>query len=208
MSDTKLKAKLPDGDANGLKGDSWRKKLIEEPLRPRVAIVIFDAPTGSFDRETNIQVPAVRLQAFEPFTDEFEERRLIKLLQNEQAKRTGATPLDIPDEQAPRDLGPLALAAPARFSFEIRSLPAGNFGLYLISATGAELGKRGGLKNVNYPEVVQGTWRLEDLPDELQRIGEVLIDEWRESDDGLDESDDASDPWEGYEDKPDGDDAA
>lgn len=94
MVETKLKGKLPEGDANGLKGDVWRKRLVEQPLQPHVAIVIFDAPTATKNYETAEEIPSVRLLAIEPFSEQPSADMLMSMLRETAAKRTGVTELD------------------------------------------------------------------------------------------------------------------
>lgn len=189
MSDTKLKAKLPEGDANGLKGDAWRKTLVESPRRPRVAIVVFDVDSINKTLDDNLEVPSVRLQAIEPITDEFEEKRLIKQLQNSQGARAGSTPLDMPDDEKDPEY-------PA-YGFELRALPAGRVGLYMF-ADGIEVGKQGGLKGAEFIPPTGAIWSFAEVPVTLRSIAEDLIRSWEgtpaevESDDDGSDGDDAA----------------
>ncbi|TFD83958.1 hypothetical protein [Cryobacterium fucosi] len=182
MSDTKLRAKLPEGDANGLKGEVWRKRLVEQPLRPRVAIVIFDAPTGAVDHETGMEIPSVRVLAVEPVLDPITEQMLVSLLTDMSSARTGAATLDIdfpaPTPEPDMWTGPLQLEQRGVYTFIVRALPGARFGLYLVTDTGAEVGKRGALKPAEHGGVEPGSYVLELLPESLQRIAHVLVGEW------------------------------
>lgn len=99
MTDIKLKGKLPDGDANGLKGEVWRKTLVREPLKPHVAIVVFDAPTATKNYETAEEVPSVRLLAIEPFTEQASNDMLLSMLRESAAARTGEAQLDFAEAE-------------------------------------------------------------------------------------------------------------
>jgi len=91
MTEVKLKGKLPDGDANGLKGEVW--------LKPHVAIVVFDAPTATKNYETAEEVPSVRLLAIEPFTEQASNDMLLNMLRESAAARTGEAQLDFAEAE-------------------------------------------------------------------------------------------------------------
>lgn len=191
MSDTKLRAKLPEGDANGLAGEVWRKKLVAQPLKPRVAIVIFDAPTGSVDHETGMEVPSARVLAWEPITDPLSADILVRQLQDSQQARTGQTTLDVefpaPEPEKSGWDAPLEVEAPAPPHFEVRALPGGKFGLYLVSETGAALTKRGGLTSREYGEVALGaTFFADDAPSEFRELVRVMLAEVAPDEDVVD----------------------
>lgn len=178
MADTKLKGKLPDGDANGLKGDAWRKRLVAEPLRPHVAIVIFDAPTTSKNYEQAIEVPSARLLAFEPIEGPAAEA-LIEQLRRSAEIRTSKTTLDIPEEET-EPPAPKELSASVEYFFLVRKGVAGRFTLVLATGTGAELAKRGNLlvkEHEGIDDAPELPLKLEQLPESLATIGRILIDE-------------------------------
>lgn len=191
----KLRSKLPEEDANGLKGESWRRTLVQEPRTPRVAIVIFDVDSITKTVDTNFEIPAVRLVAIEPVTDAISAGILISQLQELAAERTGQTPLAIPKEV---DEESTAEPEEEQHSFIVKSLPGGKLGLYL-TVGGIEVGRRGALVKSEHEDAAPGEFTFEELPESLKGYADALEFDWLSTTTDVEEPParpEFEDPWE------------
>lgn len=96
MADAKFKAALPkDGEANGLAGADWNRRLLTKVEEEHVAIVTFRA----VDQHglPGHQVAYAGFTRFEPVLDEAEAEVLRQKLQGIAAERRGLTQLPIED---------------------------------------------------------------------------------------------------------------
>lgn len=92
MSEIKLSAKLPAGDANGLAKITGQ--LVKEPHKVHVLIALVDSNKTTTDHDTGDVVPVVRIRRIEVVRkqDLTEAERLVRRALEE---RTGETVLDL-----------------------------------------------------------------------------------------------------------------
>jgi hypothetical protein len=92
----KLQAKLPDGDANGLTDPAVVNRLMADPTKMRVGIVIFNIAKIETDTESGDEVAKTLVHRFEPIVDDSrgDASALERLLMRGYERRTGTTTLD------------------------------------------------------------------------------------------------------------------
>jgi hypothetical protein len=92
----KLQAKLPDGDANGLTDPAVISRLMADPTKMRVGIVLFNVAKVEMDTESGDEVAKTLIHRFEPIVDDSkgDASALQRLLMRGYERRTGTTTLD------------------------------------------------------------------------------------------------------------------
>lgn len=99
----KVSGALPASDTkNGL--DAQVANLVNDPTTQRVAFVVYKTKTISTDIETDIKVPTIGIERFEPICtlDEL-PNDIGELIINAAAKRTGREPLPLDPSEIVED---------------------------------------------------------------------------------------------------------
>lgn len=94
---TKLNARLPKGDANGL--DSLARKMLEEPHQVHVVIALIDCAKVIVDTDEGTSEPTARVRRIEVIT-EADKGQAQVMLRRALEKRTGKTvlPFDLEED--------------------------------------------------------------------------------------------------------------
>ncbi len=94
---TKLNARLPKGDANGL--DSLARKMLEEPHQVHVVIALVDCAKVTVDTDEGTSEPTTRIRRIEVIT-EADKGQAQVMLRRALEKRTGKTvlPFDLEED--------------------------------------------------------------------------------------------------------------
>lgn len=94
---TKLNARLPKGDGNGL--DSLARAMLEEPHRIHVVIALVDCAKVTVDTDEGTSEPTARIRRIEVIT-EADKAQARVMLRRALEKRTGKTvlPFDLEED--------------------------------------------------------------------------------------------------------------
>lgn len=95
---------LPKGDHNGLA--AIEQKLIDDPKKQHVCVVIIDSKETKTKHDTDEQFAAPRVRRVEVITDPQDMKRLRRLLEREYERRTGKVVLPLDLEEEMRGIGP------------------------------------------------------------------------------------------------------
>lgn len=98
MADTKLKVQLPkdDDEANGLVGQKWAHRFLEDTDDTFVAIVLLSPRQKITDFAKGTTVPVVSIVRIEAFEDEAEAEVLRQKMVEHSAERLGLQQLPLP----------------------------------------------------------------------------------------------------------------
>lgn len=94
---TKLAARLPGGDSNGLA--ALAPELVRDPHQMHVAIIVLDCSRIVEDTDTGEQVPTVRIRRIEPIIGQ-DKNLAAQMLRRALEERTGQAvlPIDLEDD--------------------------------------------------------------------------------------------------------------
>jgi hypothetical protein len=96
----KLASALPKGANDGL--SPIADALVDQPHRVRVVLALVDCSKITTDADTGDVIPTARIRRIEAIVDPADGARLVRLLQRQYERRTGATvlPLDLEEDLA------------------------------------------------------------------------------------------------------------
>lgn len=97
---TKLAAKLPTGDANGLAAIAT--EMLDNPEQVHVVIALVDCSKITTDTDSGDVVPTARIRRIEAIKDPNDGRKMRSLLRREWERRTGKTVLPFEMEEEMR----------------------------------------------------------------------------------------------------------
>lgn len=94
---TKLSSRLPDGNTNGL--GRITAKLVNDPHKVHVAVVLLDCQKTTLDYDTGETIPTARIRAIEPITG-LDRDLAAQMLRRAVEERTGQVvlPIELEDD--------------------------------------------------------------------------------------------------------------
>lgn len=171
----KLASALPKDSHNGIQAVEKKLETSHRTGEKTWVVGVLVTKGVNYEEGVHPKVQFVGIESAGVLSDEAEGlyRRLYEA-------RTSGEMLDIPEgeDEGVEDAVVLELEQGDGYEFEIRDLPAGRFGLYLFTASGAEVRKRGNLLRSELGEVLPGRYQYVNLPGTLMSLADVLISEW------------------------------